>query len=161
VTITVQHCADVVVSSIFAPASSLAFRDLTPTHSWDQRQTARGKIIDILGRDMPVAFWPAEAGGESFVRKLAVSYADPAVVEGGAVTPDRGVFGPALALLQNRTLPYVSYSDAWGNEWLTSPSVQSPGPTREEPNGRYSLSVLFSQIASAATGIALGVPWHP
>lgn len=161
VTITLDQCADVVVSSIADPASSLAFRDLTPTHSWDQRQTQRGKIVDILGRDMPVAFWPAEAGGESFTRKLAVAYADPAVVEGGAVTPDRAVFDAAIDFLQDRTLPYISYADAWGRTWLTSPAVQAPGPTREEPNGRYSITVLFSQVEDTPVPFVVSVPWHP
>lgn len=155
--VSVADSADIVLASNQDPGSTLAFQDLGGVHSWDQLQTARGKVQPILGRDLPVAFWPAEAGGEQFVRTLAVAYNDPAV--GSTVTPDRAMFDPALALLQNRTLSYVSYADGYGRTWLTSPAVLSPGPTRTEHGGQYTIPVQFTQVASIPVAVTDDIPW--
>lgn len=157
IAVNVADSADIVLASNQDPGSSLAFQDLGGVHSWDQLQTGQGKVKGILGRDLPVAFWPAEQGGEQFTRTLAVAYNDPAV--GSTVTPDRAMFDPVLALLQNRALPYVSYADGYGRTWLTSPAVLAPGPTRTEHGGQYTIVVQFTQVASEPVSLADDIPW--
>ncbi len=160
VEVTIGDCADVVVASNHA-GTALAFRDLTSPQQWQQRQTGRGTIKDILGRDYPVGFWPAEAGGESFTRRLSVAFNDPNIGVPAGTRRGRWVFDPVIDLLQDRTVPYLSYSDATTRVWLVSPAVQDPGPTREEPLGRYEIQVRFDQVGVAPTPTEDAVPWVP
>lgn len=162
VSIHVDDALDIVLATNVDPDTSLTFKDMTDgAHTWDQLRTGRIKVQPIMGVDYPVTFVPAEQGGEAFVRKLGIAVSDPAIVDGGSVTPDRTVFAPALALLQDPTLPYLSYSDGWGNEWLVSAAVQSPGPAREEPGGIYTIPVLFTQVAAVPLALSDATPPVP
>lgn len=161
VLIHVQDCGDVVISTNAFPDLSLAFQELGGTSSWDQLQTARVKIQPIYGRDDPILFAPAEAGGEQFTRQLAIALNDSAVVPGGAVTPGRGVFDPLIALLQNRGLPALTYADGNGRVWYVGATIQSPGPTRVEPGGAYTANVQFTTIATVPPALVYSTPPVP
>lgn len=161
VTVNVADCGDIVLASNHSDEDALSVKDLGGSHAWEQQQTDRSKVVPILGDDYPMAFYPSSTPAERFTRKLAIAYGDAAVAIGGAVTPDRTVFDPILALLQDRTLPYISYADAWGRVWFTSPAVVSPGPTHDAEGSQYWVNVTFTEVSGPPVPVVTASPWVP
>jgi hypothetical protein len=158
VTIPLSDCV-IVLASNADDEGPLAYQDDGEEgRVWHQTQVDLGQVRPILGRDDPVAFYNSSTDSESFDRKLVVAFND-AEITAETVTPDRAVFDSLLALLHNRTLPYVGYYDQWGNEWLTSAKV--PDPRRDEKGGRYYATVNFAQVARVPWIDVVEEPWQP
>lgn len=148
---------DIVLSSNFAAERSFAIKDLGGQRVWLPRQAQQPVYDELYGRDDPVGFFGREQGGESFTRDLAIAFNDSAV--GDTLIPDRAMFDTALALLHDRTLPYVAYLDSYGRRWYTSPAATQL--QRDEPASQYRTSVTFTQVARVPAVYVTDAPWGP
>lgn len=153
---------DLIFCSNQNPTLTLLLQDTTP-RVWTPPQVGRGKIVNILGRNDPVAFWPRETGGERFSRHLTMAFNNPYIsftaVGITAVKPDRQVFIPATKLFLARDLPYVAVIDAYADRWYATAEIANM--SREEPLGNYTIDVDFVNVADHPTpyvGTAPPVP---
>lgn len=157
VTVAIEHCQDIVLASNFDPDRACAVQDLGGVHAWAPRQAQSPVYVEIYGRDDPVGFFGGEEGGESFSRELVVAMNDTAVDV--TLQPDRAMFNVLIALLHDRLLPYVSYTDGFRQRWYVSATVQTPRKT--DPGSQYVATTAFVQVARQPTPVVTDAPWTP